>query len=72
MELHHSKHHEAHVTGANTPLDQLAEAHEKDDFANANKLDKNVTFNPGVREAGRQAAMTDERLPHPGVRRSRR
>ena len=32
MELHHDKHHAAYVKGANTTLDQLAEAREKDSF----------------------------------------
>jgi len=33
MELHHSKHHAAYVAGANTALDQMAEAY--DVFARA-------------------------------------
>lgn len=44
MELHHSKHHQAYVTGANTALEQLAEAREKGDFANINKLQKDLAF----------------------------
>ena len=44
MELHHSKHHQAYVTGANTALEQLAEAREKNDFANINKLQKDLAF----------------------------
>ena len=47
MELHHSKHHQAYVTGANTALEQLAEAREKRDFANINKLEKDLAFNLG-------------------------
>ena len=44
MELHHSKHHAAYVAGANGALDQLAEAREKGDFANINKLQKDLAF----------------------------
>ena len=39
MELHHSKHHQAYVTGANTALEQLAEARESGNLANVNKLE---------------------------------
>lgn len=47
MELHHSKHHQAYVTGANTALEQLAEAREKSDFTTVNQLEKNLAFNLG-------------------------
>ncbi|MFC0673723.1 superoxide dismutase [Brachybacterium hainanense] len=47
MELHHSKHHQAYVTGANTALEKLAEARETGDFANVNKLEKDLAFNLG-------------------------
>ncbi|WP_114560054.1 superoxide dismutase [Desertihabitans aurantiacus] len=47
MELHHSKHHNTYVTGANTALEKLAEAREKEDFANINKLEKDLAFNLG-------------------------
>lgn len=47
MELHHSKHHKAYVDGANTALEKLAEARDKNDFANVNKLEKDLAFNLG-------------------------
>ena len=47
MELHHSKHHKAYVDGANTALEKLAEAREKNDFANVNKLQKDLAFHLG-------------------------
>ncbi|MEY2698938.1 MAG: hypothetical protein RL720_894 [Actinomycetota bacterium] len=47
MELHHSKHHKAYVDGANTALEKLAEARDKNDFANVNKLQKDLAFHLG-------------------------
>jgi Fe-Mn family superoxide dismutase len=47
MELHHSKHHQAYVTGANTALQQLTEARDSDNLANVNKLEKDLAFNLG-------------------------
>jgi len=47
MELHHSKHHQAYVTGANTALEQLAAARDAGDLANVNKLEKDLAFNLG-------------------------
>ena len=38
MELHHSKHHQAYVTGINQALEQLEEARSKESFGNINLL----------------------------------
>jgi len=47
MELHHDKHHQAYVTGANTALEQLAEARDSGNLAAVNKLEKDLAFNVG-------------------------
>ena len=47
MELHHDKHHAAYVAGANTALEQLGAARESGDFANVNKLEKDLAFHLG-------------------------
>ena len=47
MELHHSKHHATYVKGANTALEQLAEARDRGDLSNVNKLTKDLAFNLG-------------------------
>jgi Fe-Mn family superoxide dismutase len=47
MELHHSKHHAAYVAGANTALEKLAEARNANDFANINRLQKDLAFHLG-------------------------
>ena len=44
MELHHSKHHAAYVTGANAALEALATAREKDDLGAVNLHQKNLAF----------------------------
>lgn len=45
MELHHDKHHQAYVTGANTAIEKLAEARDKNELGNINKLQKDLAFN---------------------------
>ncbi len=47
MEVHHSKHHQAYVTGANAALDAMAEARASGNFANLPKLQKDLAFNLG-------------------------
>ena len=47
MELHHGKHHQAYVTGANAALAALAEARDKGELGGVNKLEKDLAFNLG-------------------------
>jgi Fe-Mn family superoxide dismutase len=47
MQLHHDKHHATYVAGANTALEQMAEAREKESFGTVNLLEKNLAFNLG-------------------------
>jgi Fe-Mn family superoxide dismutase len=47
MELHHDKHHAAYVKGVNTALDQLDEARTSNNFANINRLEKDLAFHLG-------------------------
>src|SRR5690625_131975 len=47
MELHHSKHHQAYVNGANAALEQLAQARDTGDLSSVNMLEKNLAFNLG-------------------------
>ncbi|MBH0115492.1 superoxide dismutase [Salinibacterium sp. NG253] len=47
MELHHSKHHQAYVTGANAAIAGLAEARDSGNLTNVNKLEKDLAFNLG-------------------------
>jgi Fe-Mn family superoxide dismutase len=44
MELHHDKHHAAYVKGANTALEKLDEARDKEDFTRLGALEKALAF----------------------------
>jgi Fe-Mn family superoxide dismutase len=44
MQFHHDKHHQTYVTGANTALEGLAEAREKNDFAKVAALEHALAF----------------------------
>jgi Fe-Mn family superoxide dismutase len=45
MELHHDKHHAGYVKGANTTLEKLAEARDKEDYSHLGALEKALAFN---------------------------
>lgn len=45
VELHHGKHHAAYVKGANTALEQLAQARAQKDFAKIAGLERALAFN---------------------------
>ena len=47
MELHHDKHHATYVKGANTALEQLAEARASGNLGPVNKLEKDLAFHLG-------------------------
>ena len=44
LQLHHAKHHAAYVAGANTALEQLAEARENSQFSGLVGLEKTLAF----------------------------
>jgi superoxide dismutase, Fe-Mn family len=45
MELHHDKHHSGYVKGANSALEMIDEAREKEDFTRIGALEKALAFN---------------------------
>jgi Fe-Mn family superoxide dismutase len=45
MELHHDKHHAGYVKGANTAIEKLDEAREKEDFTRVAAVEKALAFN---------------------------
>lgn len=47
MQLHHDKHHNTYVTGANTALEKMEEARANGDAAGAAKFSKDLQFNLG-------------------------
>ena len=47
MELHHSKHHNTYVQGANAALENLSKARDEGDFSKINQFSKDLAFNVG-------------------------
>ena len=45
MQLHHDKHHATYVKGANTALEKLASARDKDEWEAISRLQKDLAFN---------------------------
>jgi superoxide dismutase, Fe-Mn family len=45
MELHHDKHHAGYVKGANTAIEKLDEARDKEDFTRVAAMEKALAFN---------------------------
>jgi hypothetical protein len=64
MELHHDKHHQAYVTGANTALEKLAEARASGDLGSVNLHEKNLSFH--LRCRGRRGCRGSTASAVPG------
>ena len=45
MELHHDKHHQGYVNGANAALDTLEEMRENDEWGDVKGVERNLAFN---------------------------
>jgi superoxide dismutase, Fe-Mn family len=45
MELHHSKHHQGYVNGANAALEKLADARSKGDYSAVKAITRDLAFN---------------------------
>ena len=45
MELHHDKHHQGYVNGANSALEQLQEMRQSGDFSDVKGVKRNLAFN---------------------------
>ena len=73
MELHHDKHHAAYVKGANTALEKLDEARDKEDFTRLAALGEGARLQPvGPRPALALLAEPDAEGRGPPAGRARR
>ena len=53
MELHHDKHHQAYVDGANQAIEELIEARGKDDLRNMAALERRLAARESAAMTGR-------------------